>query len=69
MVKPAKPKEEFDVVAVQELVGANGCAKTTGEPIVSNELILVNVVDAEASTTEEPSEGKLHAGICVGGAE
>jgi len=26
------------------------------------------VVSAEASTTEEPREGKLHAGICAGGA-
>ena len=25
------------------------------------------VADAEASTTEEPREGKLHAGICTGG--
>ena len=24
---------------------------------------------AKASTTEEPREGKLHAGICAGGAE
>lgn len=27
-----------------------------------------SVVSAEASTTEEPREGKLHAGICAGGA-
>ena len=26
------------------------------------------VVSAEASTTEEPREGKLHAGICARGA-
>ncbi len=27
-----------------------------------------DVVGAEASTTEEPREGKLHAGICAGAA-
>jgi hypothetical protein len=27
-----------------------------------------SAVGAEASTTEEPREGKLHAGICAGGA-
>ena len=69
MAKPTKPTEEFNVVAVQAFMGANGCAKATGEQAVPNELILVNVADAEASTTEEPREGKLHAGVCVGGVE
>ncbi len=29
---------------------------------------LLRRTDTEASTTEEPYEGKLHAGICAGGA-
>ena len=28
-----------------------------------------SLLTAKASTTEEPREGKLHAGICTGGAE
>ena len=69
MAKPTKPTEEFNVVAVQKIVGANGYTKATGEQTVPNELILVNVAYAEASTTEEPREEKLHAGICVWGVE
>jgi hypothetical protein len=29
---------------------------------------VVTLLTAKASTTEEPREGKLHAGICTGGA-
>ncbi len=29
---------------------------------------IIKFTVTEASTTEEPREGKLHAGICVGGA-
>jgi hypothetical protein len=28
----------------------------------------MSLLTAKASTTEEPREGKLHAGICTGGA-
>ncbi|WP_428608216.1 cyclic GMP-AMP synthase DncV-like nucleotidyltransferase [Sedimenticola sp.] len=37
-------------------------------PEAKVELFMVNVAGAEASMTEEPREGKLHAGICVWGA-
>ncbi len=47
----------------------NGCAEAKGKQNLQVELIVVNAADAKASTTEEPREGKLHAGICVGGAE
>ena len=30
--------------------------------------LTTSLLTAKASTTEEPREGKLHAGICAGGA-
>ena len=48
---------------------SNGCAKAKSEQNLPVLFIVVNAADAEASTTEEPREGKLHAGICAGDAE
>ena len=31
--------------------------------------MMTSLLTAKASTTEEPREGKLHAGICAGDAE
>ncbi len=67
MAEPAKSEEEFDVAAVEATLSTNGCAKAEGRQDLEVELIMVNAAGAKASTTEEPREGKLHAGICVGG--
>ena len=67
MAKPKKPKEEFNMGAVKASMDTNGCAKAKSKPAAKVELIMVNAAGAEASMTEEPREGKLHAGICVGG--
>ena len=67
MAKPKKPKEEFDMGAVKASMDTNGCAKAKSQPIKEVGFNMVNVAGAEASMTEEPREGKLHAGICVGG--
>ena len=32
-------------------------------------MLIELIISAETSVTEEPREGKLHAGICAGGAE
>ena len=54
--------------SVQTIMGANGRVKTKSESCKERHLGLVNAADAKASTTEEPREGKLHAGICSGSA-
>jgi hypothetical protein len=69
MVKSTEPKEELDVGSAEEVMETNGCASTKGKQDLSVEPIMVIVADAKASTTEEPREGKLHAGICAGDVE
>ncbi len=36
---------------------------------IANKAKEISLLTTKASTTEEPREGKLHAGICAGGAE
>ncbi len=67
MVKSTEPKEKLDVGSAKEVMETNGCASTKGKQDLPVEFIVVIVADAEASTTEEPREGNLHAGICAGG--
>ena len=35
---------------------------------IAYKALTTSLLTAKASTTEEPREGKLHAGICAGGA-
>ncbi len=67
MAKQAQSKEESDVGTAKKIMDTNGGAKAKSKQDLQVELIMVKVADAQASTTEEPREGKLHAGICVGG--
>jgi len=46
----------------------SGNHKQTSLRGIANVTAQHSAVSAEASTTEEPREGKLHAGICAGGA-
>ena len=69
MAKSKEPKEKFNVGAVKATMEANGYAKAKSKPATKVELVMVNAADAEASMTEEPREGKLHAGICAGDVE
>ena len=73
MVEPAQWTAEFHLGASQTLPYLYSFADTSVlcEAVVNQGMVVemtMSLLTAKASTTEEPREGKLHAGICAGSA-